>query len=432
MKLFKQLIPVIFLLIAACSNNSNPVDTRSPAQLTGIITDYFEVPVAGVKVTTDPVSETAMTDKAGKFVIKNISTGSFKVYAEKNGYRTEMVTASIKEKQTTDVQVTLRLLVSISGKIIDNATENGLANVLINIEKYPIQISTSSDGSFQIKDIAIGFNNTSFTKTGYCFQKINLLVDLNKPDGYDFRLNKLTPIEMVTVAGGSFQMGDSLVDGFINERPIHSVTLSSFAISKFEVTQHSWVQTFGTNPAKFWGDNNPVESISWSDAINYCNTRSTLEGFTQCYKTVNGIVTCDFNADGYRLPTEAEWEYAARGGNLSKNTKYSGSSDLKEVAWFYTYSENITHTVGTKKSNELGVYDMSGNVWEFCWDYFDANYYSQSAIQNPKGPAQGQSRVMRGGSWTDDTIFNRVFYRNYYNQNSKGTNVGFRIVRNSK
>jgi len=418
--------------MVACSNNSNPVDTRPQAQLTGTINDFFQVPLAGVKITTDPVSETVFTDQTGKFIIKNIGTGSYKIYAEKNGYRTEMVTTSIKEKQITDVQIILKYLVSISGKIIDNETGKGLDNVKITIEKYPAQITTSFDGSFEINDIAIGSSSTVLTKIGYCYQKENLIVNLSQPSGYEFRLYKLSPIEMVNVIGGSFQMGDNFGDGFINERPVHQVTLSNFTISKYEITQKAWVQILGNNPAKFWGDDNPVESISWSDAINYCNARSSLEGLTQCYKTVNGILTCDFNANGYRLPTEAEWEYTARGGSLSNNTKYSGSSDLKEVGWFYTYSENITHTVGTKKSNELGIFDMSGNVWELCWDYFDPNYYSQSSIQNPTGPAQGQSRVARGGSWTDDSIFNRVFYRNYYNPNARGTNVGFRVVRSSK
>jgi formylglycine-generating enzyme required for sulfatase activity len=240
---------------------------------------------------------------------------------------------------------------------------------------------------------------------------------------------KLSPLDMISVPGGTFPMGDPFGDGFINEKPVHQVTLSDFSISKFEITQKAWIQTMGSNPAKFWGEENPVESVSWNDAVNYCNTRSTLEGLQQCYKTVNGVVTCDFSASGYRLPTEAEWEYAARGGAAGSNFKYSGGSDLKEVGWFYTYSENVTHQAGTKKPNQLGIYDMSGNVWEYCFDYFDANYYFASPLLNPAGPAQGQSRVARGGSWTDDSVFNRIFYRNFYSQNARGSNVGFRVVR---
>ncbi len=426
------LFTFISLIIISCSKNSVPVDSRPDAQLTGTVSDFFQAPLKDVKIYTDPVSENVTTDQNGHFIISKINTGSYKVYAEKNGYRTEVSNVLLKEKEVTDLSVILRWLVSVSGKVVDDESGQGIGNVKIVIDKYNSSVFTNNDGTFQLNNIAIGTSAATFTVPGFCLKLENIFIDLNKSTGYEYRLIKLTPVEMIAVKGGSFQMGDGFGDGFINEKPVHTVTLSDFMISKYEVTQKEWTQIIGTDPAKFWGEKNPVESVSWNDAVNYCNSRSVLEGLNTCYKTVNGIVTCDFNANGYRLPTEAEWEYAARGGNLSKNTKYSGGPDLKEVGWFYTYSENITHNVGTKLPNELGIYDMSGNVWELCWDYFDANYYSSSAQLNPTGPAQGQTRVSRGGSWTDDQIFNRVFYRNFTSQFARATNVGFRVVRNSK
>jgi len=230
---------------------------------------------------------------------------------------------------------------------------------------------------------------------------------------------------MVLVKGGTFQMGSNNDDDDDNQ--IHSVTVSSFYIGKYEVTQKEWQAVMGSNPSHFKGDNRPVEQISWYEAVAFCNKLSQKEGLTKAY-TINGKkITCNWQANGYRLPTEAEWEYVARGGKLSKGYTYSGSDDLDEVGWYYRNSGNQTKEVGTKKANELGIYDMSGNVGEWCWDWYDS--YSSASQTNPKGAGSGSYRVLRGGSWYDYDNRCRVSHRNYNSPDRSNGDLGFRLSR---
>jgi formylglycine-generating enzyme required for sulfatase activity len=203
--------------------------------------------------------------------------------------------------------------------------------------------------------------------------------------------------EWVRVEGGTFQMGDGFGDGIPDEKPVHSVTLVSFYVSKYEVTQGLYKSVIGNNPSRLTGDDNlPVEMVSWYDAIKFCNALSLRDGFPPCYAIHGTDVTCNFNVIGYRLPTEAEWEYAARGGSLSQGYKYSGSNTAGDVSWNGDNSGFLTHPVGTKAPNELGIYDMSGNVFEWCWDWY-GKYESEAQI-NPLGPSGRLFRVNRGGS----------------------------------
>ena len=201
--------------------------------------------------------------------------------------------------------------------------------------------------------------------------------------------------KMVKVAGGTFQMGatsEQGSDAFDWEKPVHSVTLSDYYIGQTEVTQELWEAVMGSNPSYFKGDNQrPVERVSWNDCQEFIEKLNRLTG------------------KNFRLPTEAEWEYAARGGNKSKGYKYSGSNDADAVAWYGDNSGGKTHPVATKQSNELGLYDMSGNLWEWCQDrYGDYTSRSQS---NPKGANTGSYRVLRGGSWSNFARIVRVSYR---------------------
>jgi formylglycine-generating enzyme required for sulfatase activity len=239
---------------------------------------------------------------------------------------------------------------------------------------------------------------------------------------------KVTPKKMIYVEGGTFQMGST--NGGSSEQPIHTVTVSSFLIGKYEVTQKEWQEVMGYNPSYSEGDNRPVESITWYDAVEFCNKLSEKEGLTPAY-TINGFdVSCNWSANGYRLPTEAEWEYAAKGGKKSKNYKYSGSDNIDDVAWYDANSDGRSHDVGTKAPNELGIYDMSGNVWEWCWDWYGS--YSSSPSSNPRGPNSGSSRVDRGGSWSYYDGSCRVAYRNYRSPGDSLDVFGFRIVRTSE
>ncbi|NLK50107.1 MAG: formylglycine-generating enzyme family protein [Candidatus Cloacimonetes bacterium] len=250
---------------------------------------------------------------------------------------------------------------------------------------------------------------------------------------------------MIYVEGGSFMMGSN--DGRSNEKPVHKVTVSSFIIGKYQVTQKEWKEVMGTNPSYRKGDNLPVEQVSWYSAIKYCNLRSMAEGLTPVYSisgstnpaswgevptssnsTWNAAI-CNWIANGYRLPTEAEWEYAARGGIMSKGYKYSGSDNIDTVAWYTGNSGSKTHAVGTKTANELGIYDMSGNVSEWCWDWYGGSYYSGSPANNQTGPTSGSNRVQRGCGWSGNAYYCRVTYRDYYYPSFSSDHIGIRLCR---
>ncbi|MGN0088282.1 MAG: SUMF1/EgtB/PvdO family nonheme iron enzyme [Candidatus Limimorpha sp.] len=217
--------------------------------------------------------------------------------------------------------------------------------------------------------------------------------------------------EMVYVEGGTFDMGATSEQGSdadSDEKPVHSVTLSGYYIGKCEVTQELWEAVMGSNPSNFKGAQNPVESVSWNDCQEFVSRLNSLTGRT------------------FRLPTEAEWEYAARGGNKSRHYKYSGSNNIFDVAWHDGNSFKKTHAVGTKTANELGIYDMSGNVWEWCSDWYGG--YSAGAQTNPQGPSSGSYRVLRGGSWNYDARDCRVSNRSSSDPSYSLSSSGLRLV----
>lgn len=218
-------------------------------------------------------------------------------------------------------------------------------------------------------------------------------------------------MQMVYVEGGTFTMGateEQSGDARSDESPTHRVTLDSYYIGAYEVTQAQWRAVMGSNPSYFTGDSNPVEKVSWHDAQAFCQELSNLTDKT------------------YILPTEAQWEYAARGGNKSRKNKYSGSFAIDAVAWYTSNSGSKTHLVGQKRANELGIYDMSGNVWEWCSDWYGR--YSSSPQTSPTGPSSGQYRVLRGGSWFNDASYCRVSYRRNGTPSIDSFNIGFRVV----
>ena len=216
---------------------------------------------------------------------------------------------------------------------------------------------------------------------------------------------------MVDVEGGTFTMGATSEQGSDvdnDEKPVHKVTLSNYSIGETEVTQELWQAVMGSNPSHFTGDlQRPVEQVSWNDCQTFIKKLNQLTG------------------ENFRLPTEAEWEYAARGGKSSKGHKYSGSNTIGDVAWYYDNSSSKAHTVKIKQPNELGIYDMSGNVYEWCADWYGS--YSSSAQTNPTGPSSGSSRVLRGGSWGDNAGDCRVAYRNSCSPDGRYINNGFRL-----
>lgn len=237
--------------------------------------------------------------------------------------------------------------------------------------------------------------------------------------------------DMIYVEGGTFMMGalPNDNDASDNEKPSHQVTLNSYYIGETEVTQDLWQTVMGNVPSYFRGNKQPVEQVSWNDCQEFIRKLNSLTG------------------KNFRLPTEAEWEFAARGGNKSCGYKYSGSNNIGNVAWYndnsnwkcnksfislykimpkHNCDKQASHPVKQKHSNELGIYDMSGNVWEWCQDRY--GYYSSSSQDNPTGPSEGLGRIIRGGSWISNAKFCRSSFRLYLSPNSSGYYLGFRLA----
>jgi len=218
----------------------------------------------------------------------------------------------------------------------------------------------------------------------------------------------VTGMEFVYVKGRCYQMGDTFGDGDSDEKPVHKVCIDGFYMGKYEVTQNQWRTIMDNNPSNFKGDNRPVEHVSWSKVQNYIAKLNRESG------------------KHYRLPTEAEWEYAARSGG--KQEKYAGGNNVDAVAWYRSNGGDKTHSVGQKQANGLGLYDMSGNVWEWCQDWYDGSYYSYSPRNNPQGPRSGSKRVSRGGGWSDPPHFVRLANRYSNSPGFRDDNLGFRLV----
>jgi len=248
--------------------------------------------------------------------------------------------------------------------------------------------------------------------------------------------------ELVRVQQGSFDMGSE--EGLPRERPVHRVTLSrSFYMARYLVTFEDFdrfcADTRRSRPKdKEPGSprgRKPVRNVTWFDAIDYCNWLSGQEGLTPCYSGAGQAVACDFLATGYRLPTEAEWEYAARGGPLGGGGRFAGSDDPDDTAWYEANSGDITHPVGQKRPNPLGLHDLCGNIFEWCWDWYAGDYYEHSPVLDPRG-AEAPGAVIawkweksrRGGSWRESAADITVWTRSQDYAGYAGDN-GFRVVR---
>ena len=229
----------------------------------------------------------------------------------------------------------------------------------------------------------------------------------SKLEDLTFNLDGVS-FKMIAVEGGTFKMGCNDSDAYDDEKTIHNVTLSSYYIGETQVAQALWKAVMGNNPSYFKGDNLPVENVSWDDCQKFISKLNSLTG------------------QNFRLPTEAEWEFAARGGNNSNHYQYSGSNELGDVAWYAGNSGDKTHVVATKQPNEIGLYDMSGNVWELCSDWY--GNYSSSSQTNPTGPNSGSFRVIRGGNRLYDARCCRSSHRGNDWSDHGSDDLGLRLV----
>ncbi len=240
--------------------------------------------------------------------------------------------------------------------------------------------------------------------------------------------------KLVYVAAGSFEMG-SLNTAYPDESPIHNVTVDSFYISKYEVLYEDYIAfcRFAGTAEPVGETGFPATNVTWENAVMFCNWLSGMEGWEQCYtfsrEKDKFKVTCDFSKNGYRLPTEAEWEFAARGGVRNKGFKYSGSNDPFKTTFFSENSKGVSQKSGQMLPNELGLYDMSGNVAEWCWDFYDKDYFKASPPLKPLGPGTGTTRVYKGGSRKNKIEFVEISRRFALEPEQKDLYVGFRVVR---
>ena len=312
---------------------------------------------------------------------------------------------------------------SSSGKHNYSSGSSGSSSAVIevtfncNVEDADLYVDNSYVGSAcDSYNLKTGTHNVQLVASGYEDYSSNITVS-NANRSFNFKMTKISPQaienlleDMVFVHGGSFKMGSPDADGEFDEKPAHEVVLSSYYISKYEVTQELWQEVMGNNPSMNTGENLPVESVSWDDCQLFISKLNEITGVK------------------FRLPTEAEWEYAARGGDVSKGYRYAGSDSIDEVAWYYNF-DTASHEVGGKQPNELGIYDMSGNVLEWCSDWHGP--YKAGLQKNPTGPKSGDYRVTRGGFWESESNHCSVTYRHPVSPDDVSQSIGLRLVAKS-
>ena len=342
-------------------------------------------------------------------------TGSLKegmhlIEAKKEGYRSQQRTINLSQQQRLDVA--FAELAAIQGNLSVNYKPFG-ADVYIDGKKV-------GQSPRVFNGILVGNHKVEIKKDGYGTDSKTVSILEGQTASLSGVLTTHTitipvkdgiSIDMVRVEAGTFTMGATaeMEDPYGDEKPTHQVTLTNdYYMGKYEVTQALWQAVMNSNPSYFKGDNLPVEQVSWDDCQEFLSKLNSITGKT------------------FRLPTEAEWEYAARGGKKSRGYQYSGSNNLSDVAWYKDNSDRKTHAVGSKQANELGIYDMSCNVREWCQDWYGS--YSSSSQVNPIGANSGYHRVCRGGGWYFTARNCRSSYRNSISPDGRGYDFGLRLV----
>ena len=383
--------------------------------------------MASVSVTCPTPAVSLYVDKKSVGVAPwsgSLKEGMHLIEAKKEGYRSQQRTINLTQQQKLDVA--FNELAAIQGNLSVNYKPFG-ADVYVDGKKVgqsPRVFNGLLVGNHKVEIKKDGYGKDSKTvnilegQTATLAGVLTTNTTASSTTGSSLSGNTITiPVkdgisfEMVRVEAGTFAMGATpeMKDPFNWEKPVHQVTLTNdYYIGKYEVTQALWKAVMGNNPSIHKGDNLPVEQVSWNDCQKFISKLNKKTGRI------------------FRLPTEAEWEYAARGGKKSKGYQYSGSSNLSEVAWYWDNSGSKTHAVGSKQANELGIYDMSGNVWEWCQDWYGS--YSSSSQINPTGANSGSFRVLRGGGWLDAVRNCRSSYRSGSSPDYRYDGLGLRLV----
>ena len=359
----------------------------------------------------------------------NLKEGMHLLEVRKDGYRSQQKTIQLAQQQKLDVA--FDALSAIQGNLSVNFKPFG-SDVYVDGVKV-------GQSPRVFNGVLVGNHNVEIRKSGYATSRQTVTISEGQTasisgsltsstssssantlssSGSSLSGNALTipvkngiSIEMVKVEAGSFNMGATpeMQAPYEVEKPVHRVTLTNnYYIGKYEVTQALWQAVMGSNPSHFKGDDLPVEQVSWNDCQDFISKLNAMTG------------------KRFRLPSEAEWEYAARGGKKSRGYQYSGSNTIGDVAWYDGNSSSMTHAVGTKQPNELGIYDMTGNVWEWCQDWFGS--YSSSPQTNPTGAVSGSDRVSRGGCLGYSAGYCRSSYRCFDTPGYRSGVLGFRLV----
>ncbi len=379
-------------------------------------------PIFGsLMVESEPASATIFID--GKAVgetpklIKELLIGQHNIRLTKPNHADYTETVTIAKGERKQVQATLS-----NGKEVRFSCN--VTSAILEIDGQQMSAANGSYlltyGSHRLKATAEDYLDYTATLTvTESTHNHDIAMQPIRKDEQTFTVNGVS-FTMRLVEGGTFQMGATSEQGndaYDNEKPVHKVSLKSYYIGETEVTQALWKAVMGSNPSYFKGDNLPVENVSWNECQEFIRKLNQKTG------------------KNFRLPTEAEWEYAARGGKKSKGYKYAGSNTLRDVAWFGQCNGNTydngnsgekTHPVKGKAANELGLYDMSGNVWEWCQDWYGD--YSSGSLSNPTGPSTGKSRVLRGGCWINFAMYCRVSFRHFNLPDNRGSYFGFRLA----
>lgn len=390
--------------------------------------DEYIIDLTSRKHSSHTVASRQLSDGAIRIYVSSISAKEF------SGNSGAIMTLSITAANNFSGQAFITLKNSICAEAI--GTRHVLDDEICTINPGdipPIQGDVNSDGAVNITDAIILISavlNGSFENVNMDNADVNGDGKINISDVtilINYLLNGTWPqkpietqtltvngvsFSMVKVNGGTFLMGATPEQGDEareNEKPVHQVTLSDFYIGQTEVTQELWLAVMGTNPSHHTGDlQRPVDKVSWEDCQEFISRLSQQTGMA------------------FRLPTEAEWEYAARGGDRSKGFKYAGSNNMDAVAWHSANSNNTTHPVATKAPNELDLYDMTGNVWEWCYDWY--TLYTAEAQTDPMGPVSGNNRVLRGGCWNGGGNYNRISFRDNFTPTGSNSSGGLRLV----